>query len=168
VANFSTGIARKPQNTHLAASLSTPQKSDPLSNSNGPESDLVWPSHRAAAPSIVVLRTEDWFPVPAKACTPAGEENQPKTGNDKTVYLDALGGVAASTPPQASRYIQGSSPQAPEATLESVPCACVRVSPLYDKPSMKMQTRLATCAHALNMVCTPQIGVLLPRGPACL
>jgi len=29
------------------------------------------------------------------------------------------------------RYIQGSSPQAPKATLGSVSCACVLVSPLY-------------------------------------
>jgi len=34
-------------------------------------------------------------------------------------------------PPQAPRYIQGSSPQAPKATLGTVPCACVLVSPLY-------------------------------------
>jgi len=33
-------------------------------------------------------------------------------------------------PHKASRYIQGSSPQAPKATFGSVPCACVLVSPL--------------------------------------
>jgi len=32
---------------------------------------------------------------------------------------------------QAPRYIQGSSPSALKATLGSVPCACVLVSPLY-------------------------------------
>ena len=39
--------------------------------------------------------------------------------------------------PQASRYIPGSSPQAPKATFGSVPCACVLVSSLYYKPSVK-------------------------------
>jgi len=39
-------------------------------------------------------------------------------------------------PPQASRYIPGSSPQAPKATFGSVPCARVLVSPLYYKPSV--------------------------------
>jgi len=40
--------------------------------------------------------------------------------------------VAASTrPPHAARYIQGSSPSAPQATLGSVPCACVPVCSLY-------------------------------------
>jgi len=38
--------------------------------------------------------------------------------------------------PQASRYIPGSSPQAPKATFGSVRCACVLVSPLYYKPSV--------------------------------
>jgi len=40
-------------------------------------------------------------------------------------------------PPQASRYIPGSSALAPKATFGSVPCACVLVSSLFYKPSVK-------------------------------
>ena len=43
--------------------------------------------------------------------------------------------------PQASRYIPGSSPLAPKPTFGSVPCACVLVSPLYYKPSVKKTNR---------------------------
>jgi len=39
-------------------------------------------------------------------------------------------------PPQAPRYIQGSSHQAPQPPLGSVPCECVLVSPLLYKPSV--------------------------------
>jgi len=42
-----------------------------------------------------------------------------------------IDGKKTSTPLQAPRYIQGSFPYAPEATLGSVPCACVLVSPLH-------------------------------------
>jgi len=37
----------------------------------------------------------------------------------------SVGRASTPSPPQAPRYIQGSSPSAPEATLGSVPCACV-------------------------------------------
>jgi len=49
--------------------------------------------------------------------------------------LKAAIGSRRRLPPQAPRYIQGSSPSASEATLGSVPCACVLVSPLYYKAS---------------------------------
>jgi len=39
--------------------------------------------------------------------------------------------VAALTLPPTPRYIQGNSPSAPEATLESIPGACVLVCSLY-------------------------------------
>jgi len=47
------------------------------------------------------------------------------------MYVKAVMGSRRRLPPQAPRCIQGSSPYAPKATLGSVPCACVLVSPLY-------------------------------------
>jgi len=51
--------------------------------------------------------------------------------------LEKAVGSRRRLPPQALRYIQGSSLWAPRATLGSVPCACVLVSPLYYKPCEK-------------------------------
>jgi len=55
-------------------------------------------------------------------------------------------------PPQAPRYIQGSSPKALKATLGSFPCACVLVPPLYrNRLSISIHISIHICPLVLCM-----------------
>ena len=75
--------------------------------------------------------------------------------------------VAASILPQASRCIPGSSPYSPKTTLGSVPYACVLVTPLYYKQSVKKKERGHVRGHLSRCVDRQRRVPQGPVHPAC-